>query len=318
MSDFIIFGCGKIGNEYASILKKLGHNIKLAFGKNNSDSHIKLAKKYNTEFSSDLNIFNNHDFNYDGIIISIPPSENLEWINKIRPTNILIEKPGKNNSFELNLLNKDKHKIFIAYNRKFYKSFSHLNSFVKRQINPCNVTVNIPESISPGVDHYGTQKPYNLIYNSCHIISILRSVFGDLNFKKTFNSNELFINNSALLHAKTSLGHFINLMINLDEFSNTSINVKGDKDSIILKPIEESQEITGIESYIDQKNNIRRYSPIISKKETSYCEFGFKPGFYLQVKDFASFCAEGKNSSGSLTDIKEGIEIIKEIEFFLS
>ncbi len=317
MSNFIIVGCGKIGNEYARILNKQGHQIKLAFGSGNSDSHVKLAKKYNAEFSSNYNILKEDKFDYDGIIISIPAKEDLKWINNLPPTNILIEKPGQLKSIDLEKLNKGIHNIFIAYNRKFYDSYNHLQNFVNSQSKPCIVSVNIPEPINTQFEDIETQRPFNVTNNSCHIISILRGVFGKLNLEKTFNKKKLFINRSALLNSITSKGHIINLLISLDEYSNTSIKVKGDKNSLLLQPIEESKEIIGLNSEIDLKDNVRKYFQLFGETKKSYCDFGFKPGFYKQVEAFTKFCSSRENIMSSLTKIEEGIEIIKEIEYFL-
>tara|TARA_Y100000589_G_C27198691_1_gene648282 strand:- start:3214 stop:4173 length:960 start_codon:yes stop_codon:yes gene_type:complete len=318
MSSFIIVGCGKIGHEYSSILNKQGHEIKLAFATGNSDSHVKLAKKYNAEFSSDISIFNKTKFDYDGIIISIPAKEDLKWLNKLPPTNILIEKPGQLKSVDLEELNKGIHNIFIAYNRKFYNSYSHLQRFVKSQTKPCIVNVNIPEPLNPQLEDDNTQRPFNVINNSCHIISILRGVFGKLNLQKTLNVKKLFINGSALLNTITSEGHIVILTINIDEYNNTSIQVKGDKNSLILKPIEESKEIIGLNSEIDLENNVRKYYQVFGETNKSYCNFGFKPGFYNQVEAFTEFCKSRENPINTLTRIEEGIEIIKEIEYFLN
>lgn len=317
MASFIIVGCGKIGNEYSSILNKQGHKIKLAFGTGNSDSHIKLAKKYNAEFASDLSIFYKNKIDYDGIIISIPAKEDLKWLNTLPPTNILIEKPGQLKSTCLEELNKGIHNIFIAYNRKFYDSYNHLLNFVESQSQPCFVNVNIPEYLDTQFEDIDTQRPFNVISNSCHIISILRGVFGKLNLEKTLDFKKLFINGSALLNAVTSKGHIINLNINLNEFTNTSIKVKGDKNSLILKPIEESKEVIGLNSEIDFKNNVRKYFQVFGETKKSYCDFGFKPGFYKQVEAFTQFCKSKEKPINSLTKIEEGIEIIREIEYFL-
>ena len=317
MSSFIIVGCGKIGNAYSSILNKQGHKIKMTFGTNNSDSHIQLAKKYGAEFSTDLSILNKNKFNYDGIIIAIPAKEKLSWLNNLPPTNILIEKPGQLKSIDLEAINKGIHNIFIAYNRKFYDSYNHLQNFVRSQSQPCIVKVNIPEPLNTQIENIDTQRPFNVINNSCHIISILRGVFGKLNLEKTLNIKNLFINGSALLNTITSKGHIINLTISLNEFSNTSIKVKGDKNSLILKPIEESKEIIGLNSEIDFKDNIRKYFQLFGETKKSYCKFGFKPGFYKQVEAFAQFCKSREKPIYALTNIEEGIEIIKEIEYFL-
>ena len=109
----------------------------------------------------------------------------------------------------------------------------------------------------------------------------------------------------------------INLTINLDEYSNTSIKVKGDKKSLILKPIEEYKEIIGLNSEIDFKDNVRKYFQVFGETRKSYCDFGFKPGFYKQVEAFTQFCESKEKPIYSLTNIEEGIEIIKEIVYFL-
>ncbi len=316
MGSIVLVGCGNIGNEYAKIIDKLGSRISLAIGRKESNRQKELSENYNCEFSSDVSDLFFKKIKYDGIIISIPPEEDLGWLNKVPPTNILIEKPGKLKSYELKKLSNFKHNIFIAYNRKFYNSVSQLKSFVESQKGPCFVRVNIPESLNSIHDSKNKQKPYNLIYNSCHIFSILRYVFGDLKFEKTFQTEQLFINGSAELHSFKKCCHFINCSIHMGEYSNTSIYVKGDERSFLLKPIEESSIYDGLEIIYDKNSSSKKYNPKVSQKNYSTCEHGFKPGFYNQTKAFLDYCINGKEDH-QLTRLSEGCKILKEIEYFL-
>ena len=111
----------------------------------------------------------------------------------------------------------------------------------------CFVNVNIPEKRLPIINLYGQSVNYNLIANSSHLISILRPIFGDLNLKHSFSELDIFNDDIGEFHSISSNGHLVRISIHLEEFSNTSVYVKGDKNSFELKPIEKSYLIDGME-----------------------------------------------------------------------
>ena len=154
---------------------------------------------------------------------------------------------------------------------------------------------------------------YNLIANSCHIISILRPVLGDLNLNSTFSGFSAFNYDIGEFHSISSFGHLLRISIHLDEFSNTSIYVKGDSNSFELKPIEKSFLINGIEVNFSENLNHRSYEPIRNLISNETLSNEFKPGILKQILAFLDFCKSSSVDS-SLTDLKEAIRILEEIE----
>ena len=92
-------------------------------------------------------------------------------------------------------------------------------NLIKKNI---NVLVKCPEN-----------NKQNIVKNSCHIISILFYIFGDLKLDRK-NKNKNFIN--CLLRDKKN--SHINLIFNLSNSDNFSIEIFDEKKRYLLLPIE--------------------------------------------------------------------------------
>lgn len=302
-----------MGSVYADILTNLNHEIVVGIGRKGSETHKLFGRKYDCEVSDDISYLSKIQSDLEGIIISIPPDQSLEWVSKFPNQNFLIEKPAQLISENLKKLLSYNANIFVAYNRKFYQSYLDLKKFVTTQRKKCFVNINIPEKKIPIINLYGKSVNYNLIANSSHIISILRPIFGDLNLKRTFSELDILNDNIGEFHSISSHGHLVRISIHLEEFSNTSIYVKGDQNSFELKPIEKSYLIDGMEINLSRDLNYRTYEPIRKLISDERLVNNFKPGILKQVLAFIEFCKSGFKDD-SLTDLKEATKIIEEIE----
>ena len=204
-----------MAGEYARILNYLKHDLLVAIGKKNSNSHKIFGEKFHCFTSDDISYLNKFKNQITGIFVAIPPTESLSWIGSLHNQNLLIEKPGQLQSSKLEELIKYKKNIFIAYNRKFYRTFLDLKTFVNSQKNRCYVHANIPEKKLPTIIFKEKKFNYNVLSNSCHIFSILRDVFGNLNLKNTFFNKPPFYNNIGEFNTITSQGHLLTLSIHL-------------------------------------------------------------------------------------------------------
>ena len=83
---------------------------------------------------------------------------------------ILIEKPVFLKKKEFKIYQKYNNKIFVGYNRIFYKNINFLKKEIGNLKN-INVLVKCPES-----------SVSNITKNSCHIISVLMFLFGKMKF----------------------------------------------------------------------------------------------------------------------------------------
>ena len=302
-----------MGSVYAEILRNLNHEIIFGIGKKGSETHKIFGKKYDCEVSDDISCLSKIHNDISGIVITIPPDESLEWVSKFPNQNFLIEKPAQLLSENLKKLSFYNANIFVAYNRKFYQSYLDLKKFVTSQRKKCFVNVNIPEKKLPIIDLYGKSINYNLIANSSHVISILRPIFGDLNLKNTFSELDIFNDDIGEFHSVSSNGHLVRISIHFEEFSNTSVYVKGDQNSFQLKPIEKSYLIDGMEMKLSRDLNYRTYDPIRKLISDERLANNFKPGILKQVLAFIEFCKSGSKHH-SLTDLKEATKILEEIE----
>ena len=138
--------------------------------------------------------------------------------------------------------------------------------------------------------------------NSCHIISILLHLFGDLKFK-LLDKNKKFIF-CSLYNFKVKI--FINFIFSSPE--NFSISINENNNLYILKPIEELTSYSSMQ--IINKKNDNLYKPIIDLKKNEYLiKKNLKPGFTNQYQHFKSFIKG--NDSKNYADINKAYKIIK-------
>ena len=310
---FALVGCGKMASVYSDILRYLNHEIIIGIGKKGSQTHKDFGKKYNCFTTDDITYISKIQNDLSGVIVTTPPDQSLDWVLNYPGQNFLIEKPAQLTSENLKKLCDFNGNIFVAYNRKFYQTFLDLKDFVSNQKKKCLINVNIPEKKLPIILLNKKSVNYNLIANSCHIISILRPVLGDLKLNSTFSGFNTFNYDIGEFHSISSFGHLLRISIHLDEFSNTSIYVKGDSNSFELKPIEKSFLINGMAVNFSENLNHRSYEPIRNLISNETLSNQFKPGILKQILAFLDFC-KGSSVHSSLTGLKEAIRILEEIE----
>ena len=128
------------------------------------------------------------------------------------------------------------------------------------------------------------KKIKSFITNSCHIISILIYLFGDLNVIIKKNKKVIL----CVLKNK-------NVHINLSVVFNAPANFKKyffiENTHLKLSPVEELTEYKGLKKI--QKKNLNLYKPILTKSINDY-DIYLKPGFNAQYKLFKKFCDKKK------------------------
>ena len=290
----LIIGTSKITASHIKVLRKKKIQIVgLSSTRKKSKNLIKISKKFHikktfTDWKSAIDYaakIKNCNF-----LITSRIEDNLKILKYCMKTNknIFIEKPVflKSNQFR-NILAYKK-KIFVGYNRIFYKSVMFLK---KKLVNKrsLNVIVKCPE-----------ESKLDIIKNSCHIISILLFIFGKLKLKRKIISKN-FINN----HLVGKNGLNINIFFNFKSADNFSIEVFDKKIRYLLNPIE------NLKVYRDLKvisvNNNSLYKPKISLELDEYKFNHTKPGFETQLEEFIRFCKGRK----IVNDIVFGKEILK-------
>lgn len=265
----------------------------------NSLNAKKIKKKFKVnKFYSDWKKCVNESSRVKNICFLVAPriEDTIKVLNYISKFNkpIIAEKPIAYDSKKLNEI-KNK-KIFVGYNRIFYKTVNYIKSqyIKKNRLKKIFVNVVCPE-----------KNKKTFISNSCHIISILIYLFGKLKLKNK-NANKKMI--SCFLENKKVL---INLSVIFNTPTNFKIDIYSNNSYLNLSPVEELREYKILKKI--KKKNLNIYKPVINKYIHDY-DRNLKPGFNCQYKFFKKFCInQKKNIQNSITFAKNVISLCGKI-----
>ena len=294
----VIIGTSPITEQHIKSIKKLNGEIALISStRKNSKLLPYLAKKYKIK-----NKFYNwkHAINFASklknmaFLISGRLSHNRRILNKCVKLNrkIFIEKPVflKSKTFN-SFLNSHKN-IFVGYNRIKFNNINYLKKELKKE-KQLTCIVKLPEVSKK-----------NIFTNSCHVVSIIKFLFGKFHIYKIINNQT---NQQVILQNKNKLNIFI--FINYRNSDNFTIEIFSKKRRFLLSPIEKLKIFKSIKKKRMGSNNIfipKKSFEIVEKMGNS------KPGFDKQMKDFIYFCKKGYlPKENSLKFAKEVIHLIE-------
>lgn len=294
MVNLSIIGSSKIAEDH--IRSALKNNIKIIclFTTNRKSKNISyLQKKYQIKnifinFNEFLKFSETHKSNY---LICPRIKDNKKFLIKClkkTKSKVMVEKPLFLNSSDYKSFYKFNNRIFICYNRIFYKNINYLKNKINNKKNYLSVVC--PE-----------KNRKSIVSNSCHIISILCYLFKNLKVRICNKlSNIIEVN----LYNKKNL---IKILFSFNNNENFKIETFNNKNKIIISPIEKMKIFNNLR--IVYKNNIRIYEPnkILEINENDYSN-KCKPGFFKQMKNFKMFVIKNKKI---YNDLKFGHEVIK-------
>ena len=142
------------------------------------------------------------------------------------------------------------------------------------------------------------------IRNSCHIISILKFIFGDLKLIRKIKKGKFIF---CLLKNKENIP--ISFYINFNNPDNFSIEIFENRKRYFISPIETVKFYKGIEK---KRINSHKYFPKNIKTMNEYNINKFKPGFLSQTKNFKKFL-KGKQIFNNLILAKKIIKLAESI-----
>ena len=215
--------------------------------------------------------------------------------------NVFVEKPISLclSDFDYFVKHPMKDKIFVGYNRRFYKTINTLKKRCASSPQGGTVLINIPDSDS-GKERFLT--------NGCHLIDSIRYILGDFEVLEKIiriEKNGLDFSSISALCKKNKWSIFINAHSKIP--SNFSITTNFDDLVYELKPLEKLNIYKGIQILEPTvKEPIRRYIPII--KNSIYESSLFKPGFNEMYKNFSKFI---KNKNCNVCSISDARKTIK-------
>ena len=293
-----IIGTSKITYDHIQVLQKKFKIVSISSTRTNSKNLKKIANKFkiNTTFTNwqkSIEYYKNKKNLIFFITGRIKDNKKIlreccKYKNKI-----FIEKPVFINSKDFDEFLGNNNKIFVGYNRIFYKNIIFLKNKIKNKKN-LNVIVKCPELSKK-----------QIFTNSCHVISILLFLFGKLYIKRISNSKN-YIN--CTLNDKYK--NEIYITFNLRSSDNFSIEIFQDKIRYLLSPIENLKIFEKIE--IKKKKNNFIYKPKQIFILNEYNVNNYKPGFENQMKNFFKFC-KGKNIINNLLFSKKIIKLCEQI-----
>lgn len=304
-----IVGAGPITEEYLKVLKDLKKDVKVTgiFSRTKSKAKA-LAKKYKISnvCSSLKDLYKRSKANGVLIAVSINSTEKVLSEAMNYPWKSFVEKPvgiNFNQAKKLAQLSKrKKHSCYVALNRNFYSSVIKLKNILKTDTKSKRIViVNDQENIIQAKkEKYPKKIIDNWMYcNSIHLIDFFR-IFtrGKLNNVekiKKFSSSKPSYNLSFLNFSSGDKGIYSCVW---NKNSPWLVKVITDNTNLLLKPIE----------YLCEKKygNIKEYK--ISSNDIKY-----KPGFYLQTKEFVGIL-KGNIKKSSLPSINDSLITMRNIK----
>lgn len=241
----------------------------------------------------------------DAFSLCIDTSKTPEVLFKILDLGkpVLVEKPVAWNLSELDPIcnHVNSEKVFVAYNRRFYKVVNYAKEFCDRNEGG-SVNINIPDS---------KQGKNRFLSNGCHIIDLARYILGDFEILKKIIRNNHETNEMEILTALCSNQKW-SITINAHSLipANFGITINSKKEVFELLPIEKFSLYEGLE--IIEPNDeypLRRYLPKIVKTEFEDSEF--KPGFNNMYRQFYQFIKTNYKKTENSVTINEARSTLK-------
>ena len=276
MKTLSVIGTSKIIHQHLECALKVGFKLQDICSTNPNSKNInKIFKKYKfinkykgwqkmlRDHKKNIKLRNNH-------YLIAPRINDTDFILKNfvnMKKRILVEKPVSLNFNHFKKYFKFKKNIFVAYNRIFYNSVLNLK---RKKLNRSFVDVFLPELNGK-----------NFKKNSCHVISILCFLFGDLKLINKIKKKNLI---QATLKDKNE--NIISLKIFYKASDNFSISIYSGKNTYIMRPLENFRHFKGIEQIKLIKDKI--YKPKLVGSKNEYKNGKFKPGFLKVWKLFAN------------------------------
>jgi predicted dehydrogenase len=285
-NKFLLVGCGYMGIEYAKVLKAM--NLKFdVIGRGQKSSNKFLNTQGISVKSLNLDEFLiSNDEIYSAAIVCV----NINQLFKVTKTlieknfnKILVEKPAGIDSKEIkilmNIADKYKSNVYVAYNRRFYVSVKKCLSMLKSQGGISSINFDFTEIVNK-IKKLKLDKEVKknwLLGNSSHVIDLAFFIAGHPIKMKYISSGKLTWHLSA---SKFSGFGITDQNIQFSYHSDWNapgrwgISILTKKTKILLQPLEELR--------IQQHGSFEIKKILIPNE----IDEKFKPGLYKMVNEF--------------------------------
>jgi predicted dehydrogenase len=306
MQNILLVGAGNMGEEYAKVLDKLDFSYDVVTrSKSRSDYFSKKFKR--TCYNDGLNNKELNFQNYTHAIVAVPVQELKTICNELilkNIKNILAEKPAGLNSAEISelqgLADKNKAKIFVAYNRRFYASVIASQKIIEEDGGVLSCTFEFTEwsHIIEKLDTHAIVKKNWFLANSSHVVDLVFHIIGYPNQLNSFTSGKTSWYEPAIFAGSgvTDKNVLFSYGSNWNSAGRWRIELLTKNRKIVLCPLELLQEQQVGTIQLQEVENV-----------DYQLDTEFKPGLFLQTKSFLN---------GDENKLKLLSEQVKSLEFF--
>lgn len=292
-----IIGTSRITEHHIISAQKNGFKIiALSSTREKSNYLEKLSKKFNIKkkfYNFKDSIEYTEKVKNAAYIITCKTIDNYKILKALKKSKkkILIEKPIFENFLDFKKINFLKKNIFTGYNRIYYRNIIFLKKILSKKKNLL-IRATVPENSINDINK-----------NSCHIVSILYSLFGHIKTNKVIKNK-----NYIICYMSCKQGEIV-IFFNFKSSENTEIKINDEKKIYTLSPLEKLTIYNKI--IIKNINGVNSYHPNIQKVKIE--NMNFKPGFDKQYKEFKKFIKGKALPKANITASKEITKLCNKI-----
>ena len=292
-----IIGTSRITEHHIISAQKNGFKIiALSSTREKSNYLEKLSKKFNIKkkfYNFKDSIEYTEKVKNAAYIITCKTIDNYKILKALKKSKkkILIEKPIFENFLDFKKINFLKKNIFTGYNRIYYRNIIFLKKILSKKKNLL-IRATVPENSINDINK-----------NSCHIVSILYSLFGHIKTNKVIKNKNYIICYMSCKQVE------IVIFFNFKSSENTEIKINDEKKIYTLSPLEKLTIYNKM--IIKNINGVNSYHPNIQKVKIE--NMNFKPGFDKQYKEFKKFIKGKALPKANITTSKEITKLCNKI-----
>lgn len=292
-----IIGTSRITEHHIISAQKNGFKIiALSSTREKSNYLKKLSKKFNIKkkfYNFKDSIEYTEKVKNAAYIITCKTIDNYKILKALKKSKkkILIEKPIFENFLDFKKINFLKKNIFTGYNRIYYQNIIFLKKILSKKKNLL-IRATVPENSINDINK-----------NSCHIVSILYSLFGHIKTNKVIKNK-----NYIICYMSCKQGEIV-IFFNFKSSENTEIKINDEKKIYTLSPLEKLTIYNKM--IIKNINGVNSYHPNIQKVKIE--NMNFKAGFDKQYKEFKKFIKGKALPKANITASKEITKLCNKI-----
>jgi len=311
-------GAGNVSEHHIEAAKDNGFDLHSICGRRGSLRAKNIADKYNfNNYWQSIEEINTEQI--DALSIIVDPKNLIKIYKKFEKTNlaILIEKPVALDSKNIELLNAERSRTMVAFNRRYYSSVNRFKKDLSK-LHFFQGHANLSE-LSWRLDSTNKEKIEFLKSNGIHFFDLLLHLFGkpkSINFERVLNKRKI-LGGSCIINF--GYNKIITLNINFGIPSNHSLEVYSGNTVFQLKPIEVFSKILAMKYETIGTSKIKSYVPVLENNwELSKHDISYKAGFFEMYKTFHRITKnECELNFPNLRDAKNALEFAENIELLL-